>query len=167
VLLALDISTSTGAAWGGPDEGRPRTALYELDKRDFDRALCQLDEAVGMLCRFEKVTHMVFEASMRQINADHGYQSAFVLISLQAVARRSAKRNGCIVHPVDVGTWRKHWIGSGNLPGDVAKRMCREQCDRMRWPYQNTDVAEACGIWAYGMAKYFPKWNPVQFKVGT
>jgi len=165
MLIAADISLSTGVSWGGPNEGRPRTALHLLDKNDFDRALCQLDDAIGMLCRFEKATHFVFEESMRQINQQHGYQTAFVLISLQAVARRAARRHGCIIDPVNVATWRKHWLGSGNLPGDEAKRLCRQHCDRMGWTYQNTDVAEACGIWAYGMAKFFPKWNPMQFKV--
>ena len=110
-----------------------------------------------MICEMEKVTHFVFEASMRLVDAEHGYNSAFVLISLQAVARRAAKRAGALIYPVDVGKWRKHFIGSGNLPGHVAKKKAQERCKQLGYTFQTVDVAEACGVWDYGIQTYCRK----------
>jgi hypothetical protein len=157
MLLAADISFSTGVAWGRMGDVRPRTALYKLTGSDLDRALVQLDEAITMICRMETVTHFVFEASMRLVNAEHGYDSAFTLISLQAVARRAATRAGALVYPVNVGTWRKHFIGSGNLPGPVAKKKAQERCTQLGYTFQNVDAAEACGVWDYGVHTYCRK----------
>ncbi len=157
MLLAADISFSTGVAWGRAGDARPRTALYKLTETDLDMAIVQLDEAVTMICQMEKVTHFVFEASMRVVNQEHSYDSAFVLISLQAVARRAAKRAGARIIPVNVATWRKHFIGSGNLPGHVAKQKAQQRCTQLGYTFQNVDVAEACGVWDYGIQTYCRK----------
>jgi len=162
MLLALDISLTTGVAWGGAEGGVPRSCVWALPVREenLDRALSSLREAVMGLCKFEKVEIVCIEAAGRYIDSQSSAYAAFLLISLSAVAREAAYRHGARVVPVSVGTWRKHWLGSGNLPGHEAKRRAVQRCEQLGWPAKDHNAAEACGIWAWGMAQFYPKWRP-------
>lgn len=160
MLLALDISLTTGAAWGNLQAVRPHTAVINLPDgtQNFNRALVGLREWVAMTCRFEKVTHCIVEAAMRTIDRNHSDYSAFLLTSLSAVAREAACRAGVlIVEPAECEIWRRHFIGSGHLPGPIAKAKCLARCDALGYTYQDHNAAEACGVWHYGMNKFFGK----------
>ena len=167
MLLALDISLTTGAAWGGPSSHSPRSAVCKLPEgRDnFDRALVGLRDYVMMMCKFEKVEIVAIEAAMRRVDREHSEYAAFLLTSLSAVAREAASRHGARIVPAECHTWRRHFIGSGNLSGEDSKRAAMKMCDRLGWTYQDHNAAEACGVWHWGMARHFPKWNPPKMRV--
>lgn len=159
MLLALDISLTTGAAWGDSQAVRPRTAVLELPKgqANFNRALVGLREWVQMTCRFEKVEYCLVEAALRVVDREHSDYSAFLLTSLSAVAREAATRSGAHCEPVDCDTWRRHFIGTARLSGPDSKRAAMKRCDMLGYTYQDNNAAEACGVWDFGRAKFYTR----------
>lgn len=162
MLLSLDISLTTGVSFGGPNDLTPRTMLLRLPdgEENFDRALASMRESVMMLLKFQKVEVVAIEAAMQVVNRFHSAYSALLLISLSAVAREAAQRHGARIMLVSCQTWRKHFIGSGNLPGDQSKRMCMKRCDDLGWAYADNNVAESLGLWHYAMTTVYKKWPP-------
>jgi hypothetical protein len=157
VLLALDISLTTGAAWGRVGEARPRTAVIKLPAKEenFDRALVGLREWVAMTCRFEKVEFCLVEAALRVVDSEHSDYSAFLLTSLSAVAREAAKRAGAHVEAVKCDDWRKHFLGTARVSTEEGKRGAKKRCDQLGYTYQDHNAAEAAGVWDYGIARHF------------
>jgi hypothetical protein len=168
MLLALDISLTTGFALGGVSNGAPRTGLFRLPEGDhnFDRALQMLREGVMMQCRFNKVEIVAIEAAMQKVNWQHSAYAAFLLTSLSAVAREAAQRHGARIMLVNVKTWRSSFIGNGNMEGEKAKRAACARCDLLGWNYrdgnnqESDDIAEACGLFFYAMGTTYPRWRP-------
>lgn len=164
MLLALDISLTTGVAWGGPQSGRPRTMVWSLPEgpENFDRAIVSLRDSVMSLCKFEKITHVTVEAAMQKVDWRHSAYTAFLLISLSAVAREAASRHGAKVSSVAVSTWRESILGTARLSTEDAKRGAKARCDQMGWSYQDHNAAEAACLWWHQMAQSYPKWAPNQ-----
>lgn len=157
MLLALDISLTTGAAWGRAGDARPRTAVIPLPKGldNFDRALVGLREWVAMTCRFEKVEMVLVEAALRVVDSEHSDYSAFLLTSLSAVAREAAKRAGADVKAVSCDEWRKHFLGTARVSTAEGKAGAQKRCDQLGYTYQDHNAAESCGVWDFGIAKYY------------
>lgn len=157
MLLALDISLTTGGAWGGADAPRPRTAVIKLPEgpANFDRALVGLREWVAMTCRFEKVEYCLVEAALRVVDSGHSEYSAFLLTSLSAVAREAAHRAGAHVEPVNCDVWRKHFLGTARVSTEEGKRGAMKRCDQLGYTYQDHNAAEAAGVWDFGVAKFY------------
>lgn len=162
MLLALDISLTTGVAFGSLAEGRPRSLCWNLPdgEHNFYRALTGLRENVMALCQFQKVETVVVEAAMRKVDRFHSAYSAYLLMSLAAVAGEAATRAGAAVLSVDCQKWRKTYIGNGGLSGEESKRLAMQRCDQLGWRYPDHNAAEAMGIWYWGMASRFPKFTP-------
>lgn len=159
MLLALDISLTTGAAWGGEHDPRPRTAVVDLPKGqvNFDRALVGLREYVAMSCRFNKIEFCLVEAALRVVDSEHSEYSAFLLTSLSAVAREAAHRSGAHVEPVTCDVWRKHFLGTARVSTAEGKAGAMKRCDQLGYTYQDHNAAEACGVWDYGRAKFYSR----------
>jgi len=158
MLLALDLSLTSGAAWGAPN-GRPSSAVWKLPagRENLDRAMSCLRLNVMTTCRMHRVEIVCVEASMKVIDREHSEYSAFCLTSLQAVAREAAYSGGARVHLVNCQEWRRHFIGHGNLPGDEAKKLAMQRCGQLGYPYADHNAAEACGVWDWGIAKFYSR----------
>lgn len=159
MLLALDISLTTGAAWGGASALRPRTAVVKLPEgaQNYERALMSLREWVQMTCRFEKVEFCLIEAALRVVDREHSEYANFLTISLQAVAREAAARSGAHVEVVACDKWRKHFLGTARVSTEEGKRGAMKRCDQLGYAYQDHNAAEACGVWDYGCAKFYTR----------
>lgn len=159
MLLALDISLTTGAAWGNAQADRPRTAVVKLPEglQNFDRALVGLREWVAMTCRFEKVEFLLVEAALRVVDRNHSDYSAFLLTSLSAVAREAGARSGAHVEPVECDKWRKHFLGTARVSTAEGKAGAIKRCEQLGYTYQDHNAAEACGVWDYGRAKFYSR----------
>lgn len=163
MIIAFDLSLSTGVAWGGESDPGPRTALFPLPEgeHNYDRALKIMRDTAMMLCRFHKAEIVAVEAAMQKVDRGHSAYAAFLLISLQAVVREAATQYGARVIPVSVQEWRRSLLGNGNMPGPEAKRASMKLCDRMAWSYGgNDDRAEAAMIWWHVIAGNCKKWQP-------
>jgi hypothetical protein len=162
MLLALDIATTVGVAFGNVAGGRPQSLFWKCPEgpENLDRALVGLRESVMGFCKFNAVEVVVIEAALVRIDQFHGAYAAFRLISLSAVAREAASRHGARVVLVTCQKWRKSFIGHGNLPGAEAKAAAKARCAQFGWPFPNEDAAEAMGIWHWAASTQFRGYQP-------
>lgn len=84
-------------------------------------------------------------------------QTTSITRGLYAIFTGIAKCKGIPLVRADIGTWRKYFIGRGNLPGKEAKRQCVRLCARLGWDAPTHDAAEAAGIWLWACSKIAPK----------
>ena len=57
----------------------------------------------------------------------------------------------------DIGTWRKWFLGRGNLKGKDAKAQCVMLCKQFGWHAPDHNAAEAAGIWSWAGSKLDPR----------
>lgn len=162
VILSVDInSVRSGYAFGGPKDGTPRAGCWSLPGGgDLPRACANLYSSITSLSGLIHPDIIVIEAPLLMGGHLDGARPAVVLISLYGAACAAAGNVDARVIDAKIQTWRKFFIGHGNLPGAVAKERALDRCQQLRWPALNHDQAEACGIWAWAMATNFPKWAP-------
>lgn len=155
MLLALDLNSKrSGYAFGRPKDTRPLTGDWPLPGgEDIARTGGILYDSITSLAQVTKPKIILIEAPM-QAN-DRSAHTAKVLIMLFGVAMAASRNAGARGIPVAVSTWRKHFIGRGDYPGDVAKQMAFDRCRMLRWEPKNHDQAEACGVWSFGISTYF------------
>ncbi len=165
--IALDLSSKTGAAWGGPDDGRPRVALWRLPSiasRDtMDVAWAKLTLHLDELHALEKFEWMQIEAPLdtyRHTNGDTRKSAdlAAGLIGLWAVACCWGQRQGIEVLDANVQTVRRHFIGHAR-PKDP-KRAVMARCAQLGWRADDDNIADASALWAYEMSCRYPAWAP-------
>lgn len=162
MLLGIDIAESTGAAWGGETDGFPRSsAVWQLPEgpANFNRALGALRMTVAATIRQNEIKIVCIEDWMVVMDRWHSKAALVKLIALGAVAREAAISLGCQVFTPPPATWRKFFIGTGALDREEAKAAAVQINRRFNWPFHNVDVAEANGIWAWGMANNYPRWR--------
>lgn len=164
MLVAIDASTrSTGFAFGGQGDGRPRGGCWDLpgcDEQVFDVTLARITGSVSELCRMVKAEHVMIEAPLLLVDREHSSATAMALIQLTGAVRAAAKRAGAKIHLASVQTVRKHFIGSAHLKRAEAKAAVMARCRQLGWPCINDDQGDANAVWAYGMALIYPKWAP-------
>lgn len=164
MLIGIDGSTvRTGFAFGGIENGSPKGGVWRMPGADeivFDKTLGGIYESVSILARNVGAEHVCVEAPLLLSDKDHAAHTAMSLIQLTGAIRAAASRAGCKVHLVAVSTVRKHFIGVGNLPGKEAKRRVQERCRQLGWSFEDDNQADANAVWAYGMARFYPKWAP-------
>lgn len=162
MILALDVSLSTGSAFGSEKTRAPRSFVYELPHgtAKFDDALRMLRSNVRELCRAHGVTDLVIEKCLMKVDRWHSAESLFILASLGAVAREAARAHGARVHPIPIKMWRSTFLGNGNLSTEDAKAGALKRCAQLGWPCTNHNAAEAMGLFYHFMAERYPKWQP-------
>jgi Holliday junction resolvasome RuvABC endonuclease subunit len=69
--------------------------------------------------------------------------------------------HGVPFHEIPVQTARKYFIGRGDYPGEVAKKMSLEQCKRLGWAAKNLDEADAAAVWACAREELFKIQTPM------
>lgn len=165
MLAALDLARVTGVAVGGETDRAPQVDLLELPK-EYERGLSMLREYVVILVQKRGVKILIVEKCERYLGPKRTADAFFRLASYGAVAREAAYRNGARCEDVSKQAWRKHFLGNGNPKSDAAHEAAMYWCRRYRWDFRdNVNVAEACGIWHWGMSTYYPKWNPTRLAV--
>jgi len=94
--------------------------------------------------RMHSLTHIIFEA--QHIGARVDPQTVYLLIGMGAMVEWFAERIGAVTFCVDIGTWRKHFLGVGNLKRDEAKKRCIDKCNLLGWHPPDDNAADACGV---------------------
>lgn len=95
-----------------------------------------------------------------------GKHSTILAALIRADRQAAGARANCRVHTCAVSTVRKHFVGTGNLKRDEAKRAVMDRCRLLGWPIANGEGrdddnrADANAVWAYSMALTFPTWAP-------
>lgn len=162
MLLACDPSTTRfGLAWGGQNDGCPRSMVLKgpgADELLFDKLLASVSETIKFLCETSRAERCVIEAPL-MLN-DRSAHTAMALIQLTGAVRAAAAKAGCENTLIAVSTVRKHFIGIGNLKSAEAKRAVMDRCRLLGWSVQDDNAGDAAAVWSWGMSTYYPRWSP-------
>lgn len=160
MILALDLATAFGAAWG-PLGGPPRVTSGRFAGSGAKHAHVGA-EAVRWLNGFLAInppSHVFIERPhLASIARGHtGFDVIYRLLGLaftvQAVAYLRGVPDTRLVKVEDV---RKHFLGTAGLKGDEAKRWTQRRCAELGWEHKNADEADALAIWSYGCEQIRP-----------
>lgn len=144
IVLALDISTHTGAAWDGP-RGVPLLATWDapqaFDPEDYGTRYAAFRQWLVPMVGMIKPEILAFEAPLpRQSNA----RVARLLLGLAAHAEEIGSAAEIEVIEKNVKTIKAFWTGHGSA--DKADMMFR--CRQLGWQIKNDHEADAAGLWA-------------------
>lgn len=166
-LLALDVATTTGWAFGPvAPEARPSTSGHIRFGREgvddaecWKRALIWLTEQLNVL----QPTVVAIEAPINSASPEGGSNAHTLgrLIGLQAVLRTVVEiKLPVTAKLIHVQSARKFFIGHGNLPGKEAKKKVQRRCLDLGWLSEDgmqPDRADAMCVWAKAVADLCPE----------
>jgi Holliday junction resolvasome RuvABC endonuclease subunit len=157
-VLALDVATSMGCAFGRPQE-RPVSWSYDFGKwRDHDARFAQA-------MRFIREMHKQLLPDLIAIEAPIGGKDANAyLVGMVACMRGQARDLGMVTVEYHAATVRKYFIGkaltSRHFPGlaqakakiEIKQRVA-ERCRELGWEFPNLDAADALSLWSYACSE--------------
>lgn len=156
-IIALDIATSTGACFDGP-EGRPVFVTHRVPDLCLGLKLksfaAWLYELIGVI----EPDLLAIEAPLVQRggNFKSNIDTARLLNNLAGTAHYVAACAGVPVTEKNVGTIKLHFAGSGRAD----KRAMMERCRQLRWTVRNDHEADAAGLWCLVKSERQPLWAP-------
>ena len=148
-VLALDLATVTGWAYGRPGEvpifghlrfvsqGTSRAGLYRAFRSWLDRG----DGYQPDLIVYESSAVPSIMAGKTNID------TIKTLIGLAEHLEEWAY-NRVELREASVSQVRSHFIGR-NMKANIAKPMTMERCKELGWNVENHDDADACALWDY------------------
>lgn len=162
VVLGLDPSMSaTGFALGKPKDRAPEIGVVKFSRehdpwpdffgrvfRWYDIVLATHKPALVAIEMPMPTQARQGETNERAIAASYGMHAIFVGV---------AKAWKIEVLEVSVRTWRRYFLGMGNLPGERAKIAAMRLCRQLQWITEDHNGAEAAGIWSWGCAQVQPQ----------
>jgi hypothetical protein len=156
-ILALDIAKRTGVARGIAG-GTPILSTENFSRPGDDDAdvFGRFTMWVARVLRDDPPELIAVERPLPRFESS-------MLFGLRGIVLGLARCKSVRVLQVPVSTWRKYFLGAGNLKGPVAKQRCIENCERLGWivplvrgvPDHNS--AEAAGIFSWAESKVAPK----------
>jgi hypothetical protein len=161
-VLALDPATKTGFAFGRPD------ATPEIGTIDFGREHDVRADVFGRAVRWWNVRMQSGGADLLVIEPpippgelwhDSNYQSTVILHGLYAIFVGLAVARKMPVLEAPTRTWRKYFLGQGDMRRDKAKLAAKRLCRALKWGDPATlddNAADAAGMWAWGGAQVAP-----------
>lgn len=162
LVLALDIATTTGFAYGGPEQPSPKIGSVQ-----FGSAAASPDAVFGAALawanRFfaENKPDLIAIEKMLPPMAMSGKTTRSVrdrLAGLQGILRGAARNAGLFeVAMVDVGDIREHFIGQRGAKRDSAKLQTMQRCRQLRWTVDNDNEADAAALWSYQVSRIDPR----------
>jgi hypothetical protein len=148
-VLALDIATKTG--WALFEEGmtRPHMGSLTLKTKNQGNGFAgeNLRKLIAEKHEIYGIEYLVFES--QHIGKKINPQLVYMLIGLGMMTEWMAHRMKAQCFTVDIGTWRKHFIGTGGLGRDAAKKKAIDMCRSYGWAPADDNEADACGILDY------------------
>ena len=162
-ILALDLATVTG--WALHEEGQALpffgTLRLPYTPDECGPPMAKLRDFLDEKHAIWKFTEVVFEAQhipmpkwdkvKKKWVQMLDMRTVYKLISLGSMIELWCQDNGIgdRCYQVHIATWRKHFIGEGNLKRDAAKIKCMAVCQNLGWNTVEEDAAEAMGILDY------------------
>lgn len=149
-VLALDLATKTGWALHKPGMERPFFGTLQLP-----RTAEEVGEPMERLRVFLAdqhtmhggLTDLVFEA--QHVAGKIDINVVRKLLGLGGMCEWFAHRIGARCYVVHIGTWRKHFLGRGNMNRESAKLKAMDECRRLGIDPPDDNAAEAMGILDY------------------
>lgn len=155
-VLALDLAAQCGWALYANGMERPFFGSQRL-KRPLGTNGEQMEKLRMLIAdqhQMHGLTDIVFEA--QHIGANVDPTTVYSLIGMGAMCEWFAHRIGARSFCVDIGTWRKHFLGRGSFKahGKVsgrqqAKQRALDRCAEYGWHPSDDNAADACGVLDY------------------
>lgn len=152
-VLALDLAAQCGWALYANGMERPFFGSQRL-KRPLGTNGEQLEKLRKLIAdqhQMHGLTDIVYEAQHIAGNVDP--QTVYGLIGMGAMCEWFAHRIGARSFCVDIGTWRKHFLGRGSFKPSggmtarqIAKQRCLDSCREYGWHPSDDNAADACGV---------------------
>jgi len=162
IVCALDLATTTGFAFGTPDDNEPTigSVKFGTDGALPDAVFCA---ALTWAQRFfnEHKFDMLAIERLLPPEAMRGRTSRQVrdrLAGLHGVIRAVARNAGVFdITVVEVGDVRGHFIGQRGAKREAAKSEVMRRCRALGWPVHNDNEGDACALWSHQVSLLNPK----------
>lgn len=152
-VLAIDPATKTGVAYG-PVGGAPRlwTESFGGDGSDWVGVYGRATFWLADFLRTHKPAVIVIEGVVPPSAAQGftNHDTTMITIGLFGIFTGLAGCKGIDLKVARIATWRKHFLGKGNLKTQEAKQAALRRCRLLKWEAPDHNAAEAGGIWDWG-----------------
>ena len=158
-IIALDPATTTGICHGYVGS-KPRLLAQKFRRSTLDTEEEIYGAAVAFFAGFlkDRTPDLVcIEAPIMATWGKTNAQTTAITRGLYAIFTGIAGAKGITVRRADIGTWRKWFLGRGNLKGPEAKRRCVALCHQLGWTAPDHNAAEAAGIWSWAGSQVDPR----------
>lgn len=154
-ILALDLATTTGFAWGKPGKP-PHFGHIRFAKLGAERARIHRNFRDWMQTRWNVRDHqpelVVYESpASPMIMMGRTHISTIKLLIGLCEHLEEFCFEKFELREASVGQVRAHFIG-GNFKSAVAKQMTVDRCLQLGWMVTNDNEADACALWDYQVA---------------
>jgi hypothetical protein len=168
-ILALDLSKrSTGWALYADGDERLSFGTWKLgdETTSLGHTFLRLHQKIHEAHTQEPITHFFYEDSLMQ-SAVTGHSSAGTIRLLGGLCMHvesiAAAKRARMVCPVNMSSWRKHFIGPQRRGTDRKefKALVIERCHQLGFKPRNDDESDAIGILDYAcdFTGLIPPWR--------
>jgi len=153
LILAMDIATVTGWAYGRVGE-RPRSGAVRFGSgaQSYGKRMAMGMNWLHDFLTVNEVKYFVYEAPLATslVSGKTNASTTMILFGLVGVVEAVANSHKIYsVKSAHLSTVRKHFIGTGNLPGALAKMKVRARCRTLGWEFDDHNAADALAVWDY------------------
>jgi hypothetical protein len=149
-ILALDLATVSGFAWGKPDtvptfgqqrfakQGEPRPVTYR-----------KMRLWLQLFCSAHDIKLIIYESPALPMTMQ-GRTNANTIKLLMGMAEHLEEwcYDQIELREASVAQVRTHFLGQ-NFKRDIARPMTIERCRQRGWLVETSDAADACALWDY------------------
>lgn len=158
LIMGLDVAGRTGIAEGVP--GSVPRLCSELFKLEDDTCPTQAyGRAIAWMakrCAREDAPVAVYVEGVIPdvfLKGETHHNAQMIKIGLYGCLTGVAMAKRIPVFPVNIGKYRKAFIGYGNLRKDEGKELVYKQCKVLGWEPPDLDASDAAAVWAWGCAQ--------------
>lgn len=159
-IWAIDPATKTGFACGEPGSV-PKLSTHDFGDGEgghtalFGRATFFLADRLRTI----RPGLIVIEAPVppRQVEGGSNYNASEISLGLNGIFCGIAHCKGIPLIPAHIGSWRKYFLGRGNLKGKEAKLQAMKLCAQLGWKAPDDNAAEAAGMWSWACGQVAPQ----------
>lgn len=148
-ILALDVASKTGVAFGRPGEV-PRLQTVDFRVKDdlpgtYGRAV---EWMATRLCD-EPPDLVVIERTVPPSGAfgATNHDTTMTTIGMFGIFAGIVRCKSIRLELAPINTWKKHFLGTAKLKRAEAKRAAVERCRLLGWDAGDDNQADAAGIW--------------------
>lgn len=147
-ILALDLSSRTGWAYGGKEDAAPLCGVWVLAPGELGKMLASFENELEDAIVFHKPSLIMVEAPLPPTavsNANVWRQQ----LGLAALAEATAYRHDIRFREMAASTIRREILGTARFPNGNAKTAVLTHCQNRGWPVPDHNAADACVTWEY------------------
>ena len=158
-ILALDLATATGWAYGAPGSvPRSGTIRFASPGATCGEVGCGLMRWLSDFLAVCLVSKVYFEAPFdpRHMGNKTNFNTTRILVGIPFLLETLLDAKGIMhVREVTVGDVRKHFLGKDRR-GDEGKTQVQAKCRTLGWDFDSADAADALAVWSFACAVEAP-----------